>query len=130
MKDTLKSRLVYFSLSILCFTACILIVKLFNDNQFIRGFIGDIIVISLIYFLIKSFHAFHAKKLAVFTLVIAYITEFLQYLELTTFLGFEHNTVVQLILGSVFDPYDLIAYTIGAILVYIIDTKILRIDAK
>lgn len=126
MKDTLKKRVVYFSLSILCFIACILIVKLFNDNQVIRGFIGDIIVILLIYFLIKSFHDFHAIKLAVFTLVIAYITEFLQYLELATFFGLEHNTMVRLILGSVFDPYDLMAYTIGAILVYIIDTKILR----
>jgi len=41
-------------------------------------------------------------------------------------LGLEHNTIAQLKLGSVFDLYDLIAYTIGAALVYIIDTKILR----
>lgn len=122
----MKRRLVYFSLSIICFIACILIVKLFNDNKFIRGFSGDIIIILLIYFLIKIFHDFHALKLTIFALAVAFTTEFLQYLKLTTFFGLEHNTIVQLILGSVFDPYDLIAYTIGAISVYIIDTRLVR----
>lgn len=122
----MKRRLVYFCLTILCLIACIFIVILFNDNQFIRGFIGDIIVISLIYFFIKIFYDFHAVKLTVFTLLVAFITEFLQYIKITTFFGLEHNTIAQLILGSVFDPYDLIAYTIGAILVYIIDTWLIR----
>ncbi len=122
----MKRRLVYFSLSVICFIACILIVKLFSDNQFIRGSLGDIVVILLIYFFIKIFKDLNALKLTVFTLAAAYIIEFLQYLKITSFIGLEHNTIVQLILGSVFDPKDLIAYTIGAILVYIIDTKLVR----
>jgi hypothetical protein len=63
-------------------------------------------------------------KLAIFTLSIAYATEFLQYLKLAALLGLEHNRIAQLIIGSIFDPKDLIAYTLGAILVYFIDTKI------
>ncbi|MHB8064693.1 MAG: ribosomal maturation YjgA family protein [Ruminiclostridium sp.] len=122
----MKRRLVYFSLSFLCFIACVFIVKLFKDNQFIRGFIGDIIVISLIYFFIKILYDFNALKLTVFTLVIAFITEFIQLLKLTALLGIENSTLARLILGSVFDPYDLIAYTIGAFLVYIIDTRLVR----
>jgi hypothetical protein len=101
-------------------------VKLFNNNLLIRGFVGDIIVISLIYYLVKVFYDFCALKLAVFTLALAFIVEFLQYLKLTAFLGLEHNRAAQLILGSVFDPYDLIAYAIGAVLVYIIDMRIVR----
>jgi len=100
---------VYFGLSSLCFIVCVLIVKLFSNNQFIRGFIGDIIVVSVIYYFIEIFHNFHALKLAIFTLLVAFATEFLQYLELTTFFGLEHNTIARLILGSVFDPFDLIA---------------------
>lgn len=116
----MKRRVVYFSLSFLCFIACFLIVKFFDDNQFIRGFLGDIIVISLIFFLIKILHDFNTLQLTIFTLVIAFITEFIQYLKLTTFLGLENNTLARLILGSVFDPYDLIAYTIGAMNIYFI----------
>lgn len=122
----MKRRLVYFSLTTLCFIACILIVVFFSDNQIIRGFIGDIIVISLIYFFIKIFCDFNALKLAIFTLVIAYTTEFLQYLNLTALLGLEHNVMARIIFGTVFDPYDLAAYTIGVVLVYIIDTRLVR----
>jgi hypothetical protein len=101
-------------------------VKFFSRNQFIRGFSGDVIIIFLIYFLIKSFLDFNELKLAIFILIIAFLTEFLQYLKLTAFFELENNKIAQLLLGSVFDPYDLIAYTIGAILVYFIDTRIVR----
>lgn len=126
----MKRRLVYFSLAILSFAACVLIVKLFNENLFIRGFIGDIIVISLIYFFIKIFYSFHALKLTLFTLIIAFTIEFLQYLKLMTFFGLEHNKIARLILGSVFDPYDLIAYTLGAILVYFIDMRLIHVEEQ
>jgi hypothetical protein len=122
----LKRRLIYGSLSILCFIACFLIVSLFNDNHFIRGFVGDIIVILLVYFLIKIFYNFPALKLTIFILGVAFSTELLQYFRLTTFLGLEHNTIAKLILGSVFDPYDLLAYTLGAVMVYNIDTRLIK----
>lgn len=108
------------------FIILILIVKLFNDRQLIRGFVGDVIVISLLYYLINMFYDFNAIKLATITLFVAFTTEFVQYLRLTTFFGLEHNTIANLILGSVFDPFDLVAYTIGAVLVYIIDARLVR----
>lgn len=98
---------------------------MFNDNLFIRGFTGDIIVILLIYFLIKAFFNFKPLNLAVFTLCLAYLTEFMQFLRLIKLLGLNHNVLARLVIGSVFDPFDLLAYTIGAILVYIIDTKLI-----
>ena len=122
----MKRRLVYFALSIICFIACVLIVILFSDNQFIRGFTGDIIVIWLIYFFIKGFYDFHPVKLTVFTLLFAYAIEILQYFKLVHYLGLENNTLARIIIGSVFDPFDLAAYTIGAIFVYILDVKLLR----
>lgn len=122
----MKKRIVYFSLTFLCFIACYIIVKLFNENRFIRGFTGDIIVILLIYFFIKLFHDFNSFKLAIFTLSVAFSTEILQYFKLAALLGLEHSKIAQLILGSVFDPYDLLAYTIGAVIVYFIDTKIVK----
>jgi uncharacterized membrane protein YesL len=65
-------------------------------------------------------------KLAIFTLSVAFSTEILQYFKLATLIGLEHSKIAQLILGSVFDPYDLLAYTIGAVIVYFIDTKIVK----
>ncbi|MCX7747464.1 MAG: DUF2809 domain-containing protein [Clostridia bacterium] len=122
----MKIRLIYFGLFVLCFAACVVIVKLFNDNLFIRGYIGDMIVILLIYFLISVFYNFKPLTLTIITLVLAFLAEFSQYINLATFLGLQHNTFAQLTIGSVFDPYDLVVYTVGAFLVYIIDTKLVR----
>jgi hypothetical protein len=101
-----------------------LIVKLFSANLFIRGFLGDVIVISLIYFFIKIFYDFHPLKLAIFTLLFAFAVEFLQYLKLINILGLEHNIIARIVLGAVFDPCDLFAYTIGAIIVYTLDVRL------
>lgn len=122
----MKRRLIYFAISVICFIFCVLIVKLFAKNQFIRGFVGDIIIILLIYFFIKIFYNFHPIKLAIFILLLAFTTEFLQYLNLISILGLEQNMFAQLIIGSVFDPLDLIAYTIGAITVYALDVKLIN----
>ena len=104
-----------------------MIVKLFADNQFIRGFAGDIVVISLLYFFIKSLYNFHPLKLAIFIFFLACTIEFFQYLTLINILGLEKNFLAQLILGAVFDPADLLAYGIGAVTVYMIDVKLNRL---
>ncbi|WHH57758.1 DUF2809 domain-containing protein [Petroclostridium sp. X23] len=122
----MKRRLIYSVLSFACFTACVLIVELFSNNHFIRGFTGDIIIILLIYFFIKILYDFHPLKLIIFTLLLAFTTELLQYIKLINILGLEHNRLAQLIIGSVFDPFDLLAYTIGAIIVYVFDIKLVR----
>lgn len=122
----MKKRLTYFSLSCLCFLLCVLIVKLFSNNLFIRGFLGDVIVVLLIYFLVKAVYDMDALKLSVCTLAIAYLTECLQYIHITDYLGIGDNHIARLVFGSVFDPFDLLAYTIGAVLVYFLDVKLIR----
>lgn len=119
----MKRRIICFSIAALCFVICYIIVIGFSDSPIIRGFLGDIVVIFLIYFFIKGFYPFKPIKLTVFTILLAYATEFMQYLNVIKFLGLEHNAMAQLVLGAVFDPLDLLAYTIGGILVYVIDTK-------
>jgi hypothetical protein len=119
----MKKRIVYFSLSLLCFLSCVFIVKFFNHNLFIRGTIGDMIVISLIFYIVKLFYDFNSLKLTIFTLAIAFTTEFLQYLKIIKLFGLEHNALAGLIFGSVFDPFDLLAYTAGAVLVFVVDAK-------
>ncbi len=122
----MKKRIIYFSLSLLCFIICYIIVRSFSHNALIRGFSGDIVVILLIYFFMKGLYDFNSVKLGIFVLLLAYCTEFLQFLDITTLLGLEDSKLVQLILGAVFDPLDLAAYTIGAILAVYIDKRLLK----
>ncbi len=88
-------------------------IALFVNDQFVRPFLGDVIVVGWLYLCLKSFTKFNSYMLAHFVLLIAYVVEASQYLNLVTLLGLKHIDAVRIILGATFDWLDLLAYTIG-----------------
>lgn len=122
----MSRRLIYFCLSLMCIIFCVLIVLLFNETPIIRGFVGDVIIVGFIYYFIMTLKDFNSIYVVIFTLVLALITEVLQYIQFASILGLQHNKIAQLVIGSIFDPMDMIAYTIGGIVAFIIDTKIIK----
>lgn len=97
---------------------CLLILKFFKFNRFIRGFLGDLIFMALIFYIFKLFLNLKNKTLLFTTLIFAYTVEFLQYLKLINILGLENNYYAKIIFGATFDIYDLLAYTLGIIYTY------------
>lgn len=117
----MQRRLIYSGLTLGCFLLCYLIVKLFSDNLVIRGLVGDFLVVILIYSLVKVFVDVKPAFLAGATLALAYLTELLQYFKLIRYLGLEDSQIARIIFGAVFDPFDLLAYTVGVICIYLMD---------
>jgi hypothetical protein len=105
-------KLKYFALFILIFIVEILIAKFLTD-QFIRPFVGDVLVVVLIYFFFKSFLNISYKKIAIGVLIFACCIEVLQLFHLVQLLHLEHNKIMRIAIGSVFDFKDIIAYCIG-----------------
>ncbi len=122
----MKRRSIYLLLTLACFVLCVLIVMLFSDDSFIRGRVGDFIVVILIYFFVKSIVDVRSLLLAIATLVLSCLTEFLQYLHLINYIGLEQSRMAQLIIGSTFDLNDLVAYTAGVICVYLLDATLIK----
>ncbi|MCE9599676.1 MAG: DUF2809 domain-containing protein [Spirochaetia bacterium] len=111
----------YIVIAGICLGLCVAIVLVFSPYPFIRGFLGDCLIVVLLYCLIKAVRAFTPKRLAIGVLLFAFAIEGLQYLKLVHLLGLSGNKLAQLTLGSVFDPLDLLAYTLGAGIAYAID---------
>ena len=97
---------------------CLLILKFFKFNRFIRGFFGDLIFMALIFYIFKLFLNLKNKTLLFTTLIFAYTVEFLQYFKFINILGLENNYYAKIIFGATFDIYDLLAYTLGIIYTY------------
>ena len=93
------------------------LIALFVRDQLIRPFIGDVLVVMLIFFLLKSFLTVSPKRLLVGTLAFAWTVEFAQYFNFVSLLGLENFKIAQIILGSTFDRLDLLAYTLGAAII-------------
>lgn len=99
------------------------IIALFIDDRFIRPFGGDILVVMLMYYFVKTFVQTKPVYIAIVVLLFAYLVEIGQYYNLVEIVGMQHNRVMRIVIGSAFSWIDIICYTIGAAICYFVDRK-------
>ncbi len=123
MKKILKFNLNYFLLAIILFIIEVLI-ALYVHDAVIRPYIGDLLVVILIYCFVKAFLNTPVISTAIAVLLFAFVIETAQYFNMVNVLGLQHNRIARVVLGTSFEWTDLLAYTAGIALV-IITEKIL-----
>lgn len=94
-------------------------------NSFIRGFLGDVLVILLLYTFLKIFIRHHVLRTALAVLSFAFFVELLQFFKLDEILDI-HSKILLTVIGSVFDVWDLVAYCIGFLLILSLEKYILK----
>ena len=114
----------YFVLTILIFIIEVLI-ALYVHDQIVRPYIGDVLVVILIYCFIRSFLEVKVWAAAIFVLLFAFGVETLQYLSIVNKLGLQHNKIARVVIGSSFEWIDILCYLSGIIIVLITE-KALR----
>ncbi len=108
----MKRRIIFFLAFLLSLTIEILI-ALFVHDRFVRPYMGDVLVVVVLYFLVRTLLPEGCKCLPVFLFVFATGIEFLQYLNLVELLGLSDSRLLRTVLGSVFDVKDILCYGIG-----------------
>lgn len=88
-------------------------------HGFIRAYIGDVLVIPLIYCFVRIFYVGKNRLLPLFVGSLGIIAEGLQYFDLCGLLGIEKNSILGIMLGSHADLNDIICYAVGTALIYI-----------
>ena len=117
---SLKFQLKYFIPAAILFLIEVLIALFVHDN-FIRPFVGDVLVVILIYCFIKSFFNLPVIITAIAVLLFSYLIEVLQYFNIVKILGLQNSNVARVVIGTSFEWTDLIAYTLGIALVILLD---------
>lgn len=110
----------YFLLTVLLLLTEILI-ALFLHDRFIRPYFGDFLVVILMYCFCRTFVKFPVTKLAISVLIFAYFVELLQYFKFINLLHLQDSKLATTILGSSFEWTDILAYTLGIILIVVIE---------
>lgn len=121
----MRSSFKYLFIAIVCFVSCILIVMTMSNYQTIRGFIGDVIIAILIYCFVKTFINIRPLKLSAIVLIFSYMVEVLQYFHLVDLIGLGESRMARIIIGTTFSYSDLIAYLLGVIIIFSVDTMFL-----
>jgi hypothetical protein len=102
----------YFSLTLLLFAIEIMIAKYVHDD-FVRPYIGDMLVVILIYCFAKTFINTKLIPTAMLVLLFAYFIEALQYFKIVNILGLQQYKLARIIIGTSFSWVDILMYTIG-----------------
>jgi len=112
-----KQRIIYLSATIILFVIEVLI-ALFVNDKFIRPFVGDILVVILIYCFIRIFIPTGVRLLPLFIFLFACTIEFLQYLNFIKMIGLSDNVVAGVVIGTSFDWRDIFCYGIGIVTIF------------
>ena len=112
----------YLFLTILLFIIEV-VIALYVHDSFIRPYIGDLLVVILIFCFCKSFFKLPSIPLAIGVLLFSYCVETLQYLHIVKWLGLSHSTIANIIIGNSFSWEDILCYTIGIAIVLLFERK-------
>lgn len=104
----------YFLLALFFFIIEVLIALYVKDN-FVRPYVGDYLVVMLIYCAVRTFIKANPVKVAVGVLLFAYLIETLQYFRIVDRLGLAGNTLAKTVIGYGFEWADMLAYTLGVV---------------
>lgn len=115
MQKYLRFHAKFALLTLIIFIVEVLIAR-FVTHSFVRGTLGDILVIGLIYCFVQTFFRFDQIKTILCTVLFAFTIEFLQWFKLIHLLHLENNRFFTIILGNTFDWKDLMAYMTGGVI--------------
>ena len=110
----------YFFFAILLFLVEIGI-ALFVQDSFVRPYLGDFLVVILMYCFIKAFLKLPVLLVALFVLVFSFGIELLQYFKSVEKLGLEKSAIARTVIGTSFSWIDLLTYIAGFSIVLAIE---------
>lgn len=95
-------------------------IALFVRDGFVRPYLGDVLVVMLLFFAVRAFWQVPPLPLATVVLCFAVMVEIAQALHIIDRLGWSHGTVAKVVLGNTFQWGDLVCYLIGSIVSLVI----------
>ena len=104
-----------------------LIIALYVHDRIIRPYIGDTLVVVLVYCFVRVFVPVGMKRVPLYVFLFAVCVEVMQYFRLAEILGPRGNAAARIILGSVFDWKDIACYGAGCLLIQIFEIRRLNV---
>ena len=94
----------------------VVLIALFVRDNFIRPYVGDMLVVILIYCLLRILIPERVRLLSLYVFLFAVGVELLQAVDIVHLLGLGENSFFQILIGSTFDVKDIACYVTGCAL--------------
>ena len=111
----MKKRILY-AVATLFLLLIEVIIALYVHDDFIRPYVGDVLVVIVIYTFIRIIVPERCKLIPLFLFVFAAGVELLQLANIVEILGVADNKFLKILIGSVFDIKDIVCYAVGCVI--------------
>ena len=115
MKISWNKRTAYLLATVLIFLLELLIALFVRDN-FIRPYVGDMLVVVLVYTFLRIIFPERPRILPLYVFLFAAGVEALQGIRIVELLGLQNNRFFSVLIGTTFDWKDIICYGVGCLL--------------
>ncbi len=121
----IKFNIKYFLLTVVLFFIEVLIATKLKHIFFIRAYLGDVIVVMLLYALVKSFVTVNSnQKLISGIFIFSCLVEIAQYFNIAEILGFRKGSIMYIVVGNSFSWIDILCYAVGCLLLYLVANRV------
>lgn len=120
----MRFNLKYLLLAVALFLIEVLIATELKDFFFIRAYLGDVIVVMVLYYLVLAFIDLNKTKLIIGIFIFSSLVEFAQYFHFAEILGFRDNKMMMIVLGNSFSWIDILCYGAGCVILYLVEMTI------
>lgn len=115
----LQFSLKYLLLTVLIFLVEVLIATVLKNIFLVRAYLGDVIVVMLLYAFVRIFVVVNTQKLILGILVFSCLVEFAQYFNIAEKLGFRPGSLMYIVIGNSFSWIDILCYAAGCFILYL-----------
>lgn len=115
MKISWNKRTAYLLATVLIFLLE-LFIALFVRDAFIRPYVGDMLVVVLVYTCVRVLFPEKPRLLPLYVFLFAAGVEALQGMRIVELLGLQNNRFFSILIGTTFDWKDIICYGVGCVL--------------
>lgn len=112
----------YAALTALLFVIEVLIALCVRD-RFVRPYLGDVLVVILLYCFVRTFTTLPVVAVATGVLLFSFTIEWLQYMDVIEKLGLEKSTLARTVIGTSFSWNDLLAYVAGFVIILMAESR-------
>lgn len=124
-----RSRIIYGILFLVILITEICIALFVRDN-FIRPYVGDMLVTVLICCFMRVVFPVKVKAMPVYVFLFSALVEIGQYFDFVKLLGLDDNLFISTLLGRTFSFADLICYAVGCAAFAVFDYIIKNINER
>lgn len=90
-------------------------------DAFVRPYVGDMLVVMLLYCGLRTFVKISIMNAALFVIIFATIIEILQYFNWVQLLHLESNDIARVLMGTSFEWLDILAYAVGTVVILVVE---------